>query len=606
MPTLTKDTFNRLSAQFHFPFLITGKVDNTSTLTPQDLEFTSLTAHPYVHKNRFTSTFLQVYRDMVEAERYAQVAMSLGSCRTIVQTRDLSTLPVQEKTMLKYLIRVSKKIESLYMKQLGTDVYFDAVSSKRIADPFSYRFFMRNHGPTSDDSNNPLCNALPNFEKPTFPIYPHVLLDDAFFKELNKDKSLSSPWTVVTIQDGQLISIPYHIYYKKEMESIARNLDKSADAIEGYKHEQPLYEYLRAAADAFRTGDWPSADVKWVAMNMHNSKYALRVAPDETYWAPGNLKAGFEFWLAFINPHAALFSDKIKPFIQEMENHLHELVPTYNARTVTFDLPDFIEMILRSGDHRTPTGAVIGQKLPNFTDKMSRMVVMTNYDNVPELKDMTIEIASSIFTNEVAKRAVAATTPITTLLHEMTHSLGVSASVFLTPKFDDKGEPLTTMAALGGTNSQIMEELKAQTGALYWIGWLKDRNIFTEEEAKQYYYDCIRWAFGHIGRGMVDSSGAPKTYSQLAAIQMRHLINAGALTLQEGKFDIVWDKLRAAITELFKITIEIQVNGDKERAEALRADICGGEGYQAIQGKRVEEIYAQFPQTTYDLKLKGI
>lgn len=616
-PVLSKDAFNRIAGQLNYPFLMNAKVDDPSHLTPGDLEFICKDyEHLYVNNNTFTDLFKQAYGQMVESERRAQVARTLARSRTVEQITDLSRLPPSEQLMVKHLIVVAQKVEHLFMKQQGSSQFIDRMQATRDSDPLSYKLFWRNQGPWCLDSNNhPLCHALPTFEKRTYPVFPaDVELDDAFFATLAKDKELASPWTVVTKNEkGELVAVPYHIHYKTEMEEIAQELEASAAAIKNDWNEKALYDYLVAAASAFRTGDWDSADEMWVAMNRNNSKFALRVAPDETYWAPGNLKAGFEFWLALINTGMVDFSNSIRPYLQGMEYQMGVLVPDYKPRVRTFDIPDSIEVILRSGDHRSDVGAIVGQKLPNFNEKHARMVVMTNYDyRSVEQKKNKRELISAIFVPEIAAQfgdnddAYAA---MGTLLHEVTHSLGVQGSSFNirnldgSEKCDADGKPVTSKAALGGENDQIFEELKAQTGALYWIAWLKDKGVITDEAARKIYLDSIRWTFGHIAQGMKESNGSPKTYSQLAAIQIRHFLKTGAMSVVEGKFNIHWDKLHASVTHLFQQVIAIQVYGNKDAADAMRLDICEGEGFAAIGASELKALYEQYPQTTYDLKI---
>jgi hypothetical protein len=349
-------------------------------------------------------------------------------------------------------------------------------------------------------------------------------------------------------------------------------------------------------------------------MNMRNSKYALRVAPDETYWDPANIKAGFEFWLGLIDENAAAFSKKLAPFVQEMENHLHDLVPAYTPRTQNFELPDFVEMIAVSGDHRSDIGAVIGQKLPNFNEKHSRMVVMTNYYTDEMSKKLAQEKASLILVEDIAKhyQPVDLISTTNTLLHEMTHSFGVRGSSYEirnldgSIKLDAYQKPTTSTAALGGQSSQVMEELKAQTGGLYWVGWLNAKGVISDDMARDLYTDAILWAIGHISQGMKDADGSPKTYSQLSGIQIRHFLSTGAMSIENGKFRIHHEKMHASIRELFQIVITIQVTGDGDKAIALRQDITEGEGYSAIHVKTIQDLYAPYPRVSFDLQVAGL
>ena len=74
-----------------------------------------------------------------------------------------------------------------------------------------------------------------------------------------------------------------------------------------------------AAAQSFRTNDWNPADEAWAKMTVKNSKWYVRVAPDETYWEPCSHKAGWHVTFARINQGSIAWQDKLAPIQQEME-----------------------------------------------------------------------------------------------------------------------------------------------------------------------------------------------------------------------------------------------------------------------------------------------
>lgn len=619
VPALSKEQFNALSGQQHLPFGIAAKVDDPAHLTPDLIRFNDPTQKDtYVQNGQFTPAFEQAYRGMAEIQRRQSVGVSVNEGIPIVIETNLSGLPANQKRMVRHLTVVAQQIEKLYMTQEGSWQYVDAANALKNTDRNSYDLFWRNQGPWADapkTSGDPFANALPNFPQQQYGIYPEgISADDKdFFKQLEADKALSSPWTaVVRAPDGSLKAVPYHVYFSEDMQAIATELDFAADALVDDKGEQALYQYLRAAADAFRNGDWKTADEKWCAMNMQNSKFALRVAPDETYWEPGNMKSAFQFWFARIDGGAVSLTEKLKPHLQGMENEFQALVPQYKARALDkMDVPDFIEMVLRSGDHRPSLGATIGEKLPNFDDSITRGVVMTNYYEDEISHKYAIAKANDLLVPELANNYTPNkdASTIDTLLHEATHSFGVQAANWKTvnadgtPRLNDKGEPMTTQEALGGTNSQVMEELKAQTGSLYWIGWLTQKGVFTPEQANQYYLNAVLWAFGHISRGMTTGDGSPRTYSQLAAIQIRWLMDDGAITMRDGKFDLHFDKFHATSTRLLTEVTRIQTLGDADAATRMRQDVVDGDGYKLIHAKQVYDLLQKYPTASFDLQI---
>ena len=75
----------------------------------------------------------------------------------------------------------------------------------------------------------------------------------------------------------------------------------------------------------------------------------------------------------------------------------------------------------------------------------------------------------------------------------------------------------------------MLEELKAQTGALYFTDWLAARHAIGPKLVQEAHVRSITWAFGHISRGMAAADGQARPYSQLAAIQVGWLLKDGAL-----------------------------------------------------------------------------
>src|SRR6185295_10347265 len=123
---------------------------------------------------------------------------------------------------------------------------------------------------------------------------------------------------------------------------------------------------------------------------------------DETYFEPCNHKAGFHVSFARINQDSVKWQKMLDPLKAEMEGALAALAgPPYKARSVTFHLPDFIDVVLNAGDSRNATGATIGQSLPNWgpvaNDGRGRTVAMTNLYTDADSRAALREEVDSLF-----------------------------------------------------------------------------------------------------------------------------------------------------------------------------------------------------------------
>ena len=338
--------------------------------------------------------------------------------------------------------------------------------------------------------------------------------------------------------------------------------------------------------------------------NSRNSKYYLRVAPDETYWEPCSQKAGFHVSFAFINTDSIALQDKLTPVQQDMEDTLAKLIGhPYVARKVTFHLPDFIDIIANAGDARDAIGATIGQSLPNWgpvaNEGRGRTVAMNNLYADPDSLAVRHKKAESLFDDATMKFYADDSSAglLSTVLHEATHNLGPSHEYTYLGKKDDD--------AFGGNLASMLEELKAQSGALFFLDVLGKKGLFTPAEVNRSYTDSMVWAVNHISRGMYTPTHQRKAYSQLACIQVGFLIGEKALIWdpkaksaggEVGAFHIDYEKFPKAVEKLMKTVGNIKARGDKTLALDLAKKFVDG---KVVPQGVIAERLLRFPQPNF-------
>jgi len=399
-------------------------------------------------------------------------------------------------------------------------------------------------------------------------------------------------------------AVPYNVAYKDQFAKIAEALRDAAKTVTD-PNEKPLVAYLEAAAQGFTTNDWNPADEAWAKMSVDNSKWYVRAAPDETYWEPCARKAGIHLAFARINQASKEWQKKLAPVRQDMEQQIAQRAGApYAARRVAFQLPDFIDIVINAGDDRTPLGATIGQSLPNWGPVVAagrgRTIVMSNLYQDPDSRAARRAQAESML-DAASMRAYAGTPDpglLGTILHEATHNLG--------PAHEYKVGGKTDTVAFGGPLASVMEELKAQTGALFLIELLRTRKLISDELAAQSYADAIVWALGHISQGMYTGGHEPKTYGQVAAIQVGYLLDQGALTWDAkaaaangkdtGALAIHAEKLVAAIDKMMKTVAGIKARGDVAGARELVARYVDG---TVVPHAAVAERFLRLPKASF-------
>ncbi len=613
-PSLTRVDFNRLAVQIDVPLFWASDAHNPGVLDPDELVLlgVGLDRERYVTKAGFRAAFRRAEAAMIERRRQEALEAELNQGRPTLVHTDLSKASQQDRELTRRITAAARLIEELYALQRGTFALRGCLSE---GDVLGRSVFRRNQAPWCQapaTEADPFCNACPTFPAERSGLYPRELQQRADFcevlgKQPNADELLD-PFTVVrkAEQTDGYVAIPYNVFYATRMGRVAAQLRKAAEAITDGEHA--LKTYLEATAKAFETNDWQQADEAWAAMNATNSSWYLRIGPDEVYYEPCNRKAGFHVSFARIDPDSIYWQEKLTPLRQDMETALAELIgPAYQARQVSVHMPDFIEIVLNAGDSRDPSGATIGQSLPNWgkvaKEGRGRTVVMSNLYTDPDSLAITRAKAQALLSPEAMghftedKRLGL----LDIVLHEATHNFG--------PHSDTRIDGKRPGDIFGGAVATVLEELKAQTGALYYVEWLRQKGVLDDAQARKVWLHSLIWCFGHISRGLVDSKGRPKPYSQVAAVHVGFLSRAGALRWEAdqpaangqdtGRFQIDFEKFGPAVTELMQRVGRIKATGDKAGAKALIDPFISGGDNGLLHQLEVADRILRQPKASF-------
>ncbi|MBI2388711.1 MAG: hypothetical protein HYV09_03755 [Deltaproteobacteria bacterium] len=613
---LDRDTFNRLAVRLNLALFW---VDQNADGAVQPDEVRTLlfypTAQVWAQGGAFTPAFTEAWARLVAARsnepptdaRKKLVRQDLDDGQTALVDSDFSKASADDKTFVRHVLQTAKLVDALFARQNGAE----AMAARLAPDDVeSQSLFRRNLGPkcaTPRLSNVAACSAIEGAPRPVVDVYPPALQADAGFCDaLGKRKdaaALLDPFVVVRRVGDELRAVPYSEAYRAPMEEIAHELEATAKDLEDPK-EEPLRAYLRAAAQAFRTNAWQPADEAWAKMTAENSRWYLRVGPDEVYWDPCSRKAGFHLGFAKINRDSLAWQARLSPHEQAMEDALAALIGApYESRKVTFHLPDFVDVVVNAGDDRDAIGATVGQSLPNWgpvaNEGRGRTIAMSNLYMDPDSIRVRRAKAESLFTKDSLAQLSDDAAPglLTTILHEATHNLGPAHEYRHAGKKDSE--------AFGGELASMLEELKAQSGALFFAGWGEKRSIVDATLARQATLDSLVWCMGQIAQGMWED-GHRRPYPQLAAVQVGFLLDEGALRWDaaataangkdQGAFVVVWDKLPAAVERLMKTAGTIKAKNDKKAALALAARHVDG---KTVPQTTITERWLRFRSTSF-------
>ncbi len=626
--------FNQRAAQLADPLFWVRDANADGTLDPDELAVTwgpgGASLRSYVKDGRFTPEFAAAYAriarpvsfgglsDAEQTRRKAVVAELEQGRPTLVLTK--LTEP-RDAQLVGHLEKAARIIERLYAKQNGV---FGLDGGIPADDAASRALFFRNQGPFCEapkTENDPACCALAPRPKRISGLYPASIQTDGNFCNVLEKRAdadaLFNQFSVVRHKAGGraegnpatdgLVAVPYNVAFADDMKAVSFELRAAAATLAGDPSERAFKAYLEAAAQAFLDDSWFDADVAWKAMTATNSKWYLRVAPDEVYAEPCSRKANFHVTFARINQESLEWQRRLEPVKDDMEAAMASLAgPPYQARRIGFALPDFIDIVLNAGDSRNALGATVGQSLPNWgpvAESGGRTVAMTNLYTDPDSEAALVEQARSLLCKSAAERVDPAVRFMTlsTVLHEAAHNLG--------PSHEYRVNGLTDDQAFGGPLASTLEELKAQTAALYFSDWLAARGVLSKEDAQSAHLRDVLWSFGHIAQGMFDARGKPKPYSQLSAIQMGYLNQRGVLEWNAtekaandkdtGCFEVDLAKWPAAVDDLSRLVFGIKSRGDRTLAEKTRDEwVTDGTAWAGLRGV-IQERWLRAPKASF-------
>ncbi len=614
---LSRAEFNRAAVREDLPLYFRADDDGDGALDPSELAVLRFypDARPraaWVGEGGFTAEFVAAYERLVAAaaapqptdERLRLVREDLDLGRPTLVWTDFSGLSGDERAFASAMLRAAAGIDALYELQSGVT----AVASRLPGDTASASLFRRNRGPRCAASHleaNRTCTAIPGVAKPPVDAYPTAAqAEKDFCAKVAADPELSKPFTVLRERDGALVPVPYTEAYGAQMKVVSDALREARAALKD-PAEAPLATYLEAAAQAFLDNRWEPADEAWSKMNAENSKWYVRVAPDETYWEPCALRAGFHMTFARINRASLEWQAKLTPLMADMEARVAVAAGApYAAREVSFHLPDFIDIVWNAGDDRGPIGATVGQSLPNWgpvaDEGRGRTVAMSNlYTDPDSLAARRVQAESVLDAGSMGPYTDDATPSLlSTILHEACHNLGPSH------EYKVDGKPATEV--FGGPMASVLEELKAQTAGLVLVRLLVEKGVLDQTLANQVYADSFIWAIGHVSHGMYDAEGHRRAYSQLSAIQLGFWMDHGGVrwdpevTAANGKdkgaFVVDYAKLADGIDALGEVVLGLKSRGDKAVADELAAKYVDGD---VVPMGVIAERYKRNPKTSF-------
>ncbi|MEZ4319941.1 MAG: hypothetical protein R3F61_20690 [Myxococcota bacterium] len=599
-PPLQMDraAFNQRAALLHVPVFWADDATHPGQIDPGEL-VPLWTGGPVVPVENADGTPTDAVRAVLSTTPVAADARQQALMDELSVGRPtvvLTEVAPDERPFVEAMLEVASAIEALHALQRGSAAHVPA------DDPLSRAVFWRNQGPWCEQSEDPACAATTEPALHLVGVYPPSVQSGDFCAALEAhDPPLMEPFTTVVSEGEALRAVPLSEAFPDASQRARSALDRAADPIDAT--DAALAAYLRAAGQAFVDDSWFAADQAWLeSARSADPRWYVRVGPDETYWEPCDRKAGYHLVFARINPASVELQQKLEPLKQDLEHEVATRAAPYTARTVAFSLPEFIDIVVNAGDSRSASGGTTGQSLPNWgpvAETGGRTVAMTNLNQDPDSLETQRARAASLLCSMEGTTDDPEPLLVSTVLHEAAHNLGPASGYTVNGQTDEQ--------AFGGELATMLEELKAQTAAMFLTDFLAERGVVTREFAHEAHVADFIWMLGQISAGMEDAEGGSLPYAQLSAIQLGLLLERGAVTWQPdtpaangrdtGCFALDHDGLPAAIEGLATEVFGIKGRADVARARALKE--AHAPGPHAALFDTVTERWSRAPLTTF-------
>ena len=470
---------------------------------------------------------------------------------------DGSTLTDQERKMVDQLVAACGFLEQMYLRQSDPDGLAMFTSLAGVDSPAARdvrRYFTIN-GSRWDlvNENQPFVGgaAMP----PGRALYPADLTREQVTAYVaahpDQKAAIYSPFTVVARQGVSLVTRPYHTAFEPFVDEAANALRQAASL----STDAAFANFLRLRADALGTDDYYASDSAWV--DLHEPKFDVIFAPYETYLDDLlGVKTSYGAALLIRNDEESRNLEIYQKAVPDIQNALPLAAadrPSLGGKATPMEVMD---APFRAGDLRHGYQAV-ADNLPNdpriHQEKGTKKIFFKNFMDA-RVNEVILPLAAKVMDEASAKRASAAGYMAATVMHEIAHGLG--------PAFArQQGKTIDIREAIGNVYPGL-EEAKADVTGMVGLEFLIDRGVLKKERLEEYYASYVAGIFRTVRFGVGEAHGRAEM------MEFNYLVEQGALVQKDGRYQVIYAKMRDVIARLAKELLEQEATGDRARAEA--------------------------------------
>ena len=492
-----------------------------------------------------------------------------------------------DKQALKHLVKAGKILETIHLKlDNPNNIPFRTYLESKVAQgdkdaEMTLTLFNAQKGMNAIDTESNmvvLAKGMPEPEGKGF--YPQDMSSKEFQNilvkmledgEKEEVAQILNQRSVVVRKGDKLEALDYTEIYKEEFQAMADELEKAAET----STNADFNEYMKLQAHALRVAD-PMADAyadkKWATLQDTPLEFTItRECYDDSMSTsisenPKLQKmlddAGIQVFpkdslgcrVGIVNQESTDDLLKIKQYLPNMaammpynDQYEQNIKPEGDSKQTMVD----VDLLMLAGDCGAYRGGVtLAENLPN-DDKLSLTIgggrrnvyhrqirSGATPEKIQQKLDAVLDSEQHKYYNQEADHWF-------TIGHENTHSLG----------------PTQGREKLGKYQS-IIEENKADMGAISFVDMLTEKGMYTEEQREQI---LVSYAVDNFLKAKPELSQAHRVRS---VMQTQFMIREGAIEVNdEGKVHVNIDKVVPAAQKMLKEAVRVQLSQDINEAE---------------------------------------
>jgi hypothetical protein len=483
---------------------------------------------------------------------------------------DLSAFNARQKKMIALLVEAADSMNAIYWQQAWGD---QATLLAGIRDPATLELAQINYGPWDRlDNDTSFIDGIGK-RPPGARFYPADMTKAEFDRSPLKDKG--SLYTLLRRNaQGQLISVPYHVAYKAELEKAAGLLRSAAKLA----RDAGFRKYLTLRAAALLSDDYQPSDFAWMAMK--NNPIDIVIGPIETYEDQlYGYKASYESYVLVKDQAWSAKLARFAKYLPELQRGL-PVADRYKAEKPGSDADlNAYFAIYYAGDANV--GAkTIAINLPN--DEQVQLQTGTRrlqLENVMQAKfeQIMLPIARELIVDEQQPNLTFDAFFQNTMFHEVAHGLGIKNVL---------GGKGTVRKALQDQASSF-EEGKADILGLYMVTRLADKGELDKARLMDNYVTFLAGILRSVRFGASDA------HARANMVRFNFFKQQGAFTRDEksGRYRVNFDQMTVAMNALSAKLLTIQGDGDYAAAKQLTDTLGAVDAELAGDLRRLDQAH---------------